>query len=78
MSSRNHLRYIIDESMRHWAKRETEIRQVVTSTMSLYGDFKGIAGANIREIEGLGMEALGEPDPVVRVFGAIDEPEEKA
>jgi len=24
------------------------------------------------------MEALGESDPVVRVFGALDEPEEKA
>ena len=35
-------------------------------------------GANIPEIERLGMEALGESDPVVRVFGALDEPEEKA
>ena len=35
-------------------------------------------GANIPEIERLGMEALGESDHVVRVFGALDEPEEKA
>jgi len=63
---------------KHWARREGEINRVMMSTVGLYGDLQGIAGANIPEIEGLGMEALGEPDPVVRVFGALDEPEEKA
>ena len=63
---------------KHWARREGEINRVMTSTVGLYGDLQGIAGANIPEIEGLGMEALGEPDPVVRVFGALGEPEEKA
>ena len=59
---------------KHWARREGEINRVMMSTVGLYGDLQGIAA----EIEGLGMEALGEPDPVVRVFGALDEPEEKA
>jgi len=62
---------------KHWAKRETEIRQVMTSTVSLYGDFQGIAGANIPQIEGLEMKALEEPDPMLKLYEALKEPEEK-
>lgn len=63
---------------KHWAKREAEINRVMMSTVGLYGDLQGIAGANIPEIEGLGMEALGEPDPLTRVYDALTGPEEKS
>lgn len=62
---------------KHWAKRETEINRVMMSTVRLYGDLQGIAGANILEIEGLGMEALEEENPEAKIFRALNEPEEK-
>ncbi len=36
-----------------WAKRETQIRGVIESTVGMYGDLQGIAGREIPEIKGL-------------------------
>jgi len=63
---------------KHWARREGEINRVMMSTVGLYGDLQGIAGANIPEIDGLGMEALGEPDAAARICEALNEPDDKS
>ncbi len=49
---------------RLWAKREEQIRGVIESTASMYGDLQGIAGKGLNEIEGLqiGMLPAGEED----------------
>ena len=44
---------------KQWAKREEQISRVMHSTVGMYGDLQGIAGASIGEIEGLEMEQLG-------------------
>ncbi|MBR1214627.1 DUF2130 domain-containing protein [Bradyrhizobium sp. JYMT SZCCT0180] len=49
--------------MRLWAKREEQLRGVLDSTAGLYGDFQGIAGRAMQEIESLDVlliEAAGE------------------
>jgi hypothetical protein len=50
--------------IRLWAKREGQIRGVIESTASMYGDLQGIAGKGLNEIEGLQMAMLsaGEED----------------
>jgi hypothetical protein len=58
---------------KQWSKRETEIGQVMTSTMSLYGDLQGIAGSKLPQIKGLEMEALEGPNAVVKPVGAAEE-----
>jgi hypothetical protein len=45
---------------RQWAKRETQIENVMQSTVGMYGDLQGIAGKSLLEIEGLGLPALGD------------------
>lgn len=40
---------------RLWAKRETQIRGVIESTIGMYGDLQGIAGRTLQEIEGLDL-----------------------
>ncbi|HWH60021.1 MAG TPA: DUF2130 domain-containing protein [Terriglobales bacterium] len=40
---------------RLWAKREEQIRGVITSTAGMYGDLQGIAGKTLQEIQGLGI-----------------------
>jgi hypothetical protein len=45
---------------RQWAKRETQIENVMQSTVGMYGDLQGIAGKSFQEIEGLGLLALGD------------------
>ncbi|TFG61048.1 MAG: DUF2130 domain-containing protein [Spirochaetales bacterium] len=47
---------------KQWAKREEQIERVMQSTVGMYGDLQGIAGKPIEEIEGLGFEALEEPE----------------
>jgi hypothetical protein len=47
---------------KQWAKREQQIKQVMQSTVGMYGDLQGIAGKSLQEIEGLEMKALGEVD----------------
>lgn len=44
--------------IKQWAKREEQIRRVVEATMGMYGDFQGIAGKTMQEIEGLGLAVL--------------------
>jgi hypothetical protein len=45
-------------------KREQQLRGVVESTAGMYGDLQGIAGKNLKEIEGLDMKLLkAEPSP---------------
>ncbi|MFZ5502423.1 MAG: DUF2130 domain-containing protein [Pseudomonadota bacterium] len=43
---------------RQWAKRETQIDNVMQSTVGMYGDLQGIAGKSLLEIEGLELPAL--------------------
>jgi hypothetical protein len=46
---------------RLWAKRETQIRGVIESTVGMYGDLQGIAGKTLQEIDGLDMQLLDSP-----------------
>ncbi len=39
--------------MRQWAKRETQIGNVLASTVGMHGDLQGIAGSSVPEIRGL-------------------------
>ena len=43
---------------RLWAKREEQIRGVVESTAGMFGDFQGIAGRTLQEIDGLDFPLL--------------------
>lgn len=43
---------------RQWAKRQTQIDNVMQSTVGMYGDLQGIAGKTLQEIEGLEFPAL--------------------
>lgn len=43
---------------RQWAKRQTQIDNVMQSTVGMYGDLQGIAGKSLLEIEGLELPAL--------------------
>ncbi len=45
---------------KQWAKREQQIQRVIESTAGMYGDLQGIAGKNLKEINGLEFEALGD------------------
>jgi hypothetical protein len=44
---------------RLWAKREEQIRSVLDTTASLYGDLQGIAGQSLQELDGLDIKLLG-------------------
>jgi hypothetical protein len=46
---------------RLWAKRESQIRGVIESTVGMYGDLQGIAGKALLEIDGLGVQLLDSP-----------------
>ena len=46
---------------RQWAKREEQIERVMQATVGMYGDFQGIAGKTLQEIEGLELRALNAP-----------------
>jgi hypothetical protein len=41
--------------MRLWAKREEQIRSVLDTTASMYGDLQGIAGQSLGELDGLSL-----------------------
>lgn len=43
---------------RQWAKREMQIDKVMQATAGMHGDFQGIAGKSLQEIEGLSLRAL--------------------
>src|SRR5262245_55234530 len=47
-----------------WAKRESQIRGVIESTVGMYGDLQGIAGKALPEIDGLDVPLLdSQPEP---------------
>ena len=48
--------------MRSWAKRDTQIQNVIEATVGMYGDLQGIAGRALQEIEGLELPLI-EQDP---------------
>lgn len=50
---------------RHWAKREKQIEQAVICTAGMYGDFQGIIGNSLPEIEGMRLLSPGEPPPAL-------------
>lgn len=43
---------------KQWAKREEQIDRVMRATVGMYGDFQGIAGQTLQEIEGLELRTL--------------------
>ena len=43
-----------------WAKRQQQIDGAIESTVGMFGDFQGIAGKSLQEIEGLDVQRLGE------------------
>jgi hypothetical protein len=45
--------------MRLWAKREGQLRGVLDTTAGLYGDFQGIAGRAMQEIDSLDVRMIG-------------------
>ena len=47
--------------MRLWAKREEQIRGAAESTVGMFGDFQGIAGRALQEIDGLDVPLLEAP-----------------
>jgi hypothetical protein len=49
--------------MRLWAKREEQIRGAAESTVGMFGDFQGIAGRALQEIDGLDVPLLEAPAP---------------
>jgi hypothetical protein len=46
---------------KQWAKRETQLERLMTSTVGMYGDLQGIAGRSLEEIDGLDVIALAPP-----------------
>lgn len=47
---------------RQWAKRQTQIEGVISTTLGLHGDLQGIAGKAIQEIESLDLSLLEHDD----------------
>ena len=43
---------------RQWAILQKQIDRVMTSTGGMWGDLQAIAGATLRELEGLELKAL--------------------
>jgi hypothetical protein len=46
---------------KQWAKRETQLERLMSSTVGMYGDLQGIAGRSLEEIEELSVLALEGP-----------------
>lgn len=46
---------------KQWEKRQKQIDRVMTSTVGIWGDLQGIAGATLQQIEGLELPALPGP-----------------
>ncbi len=44
---------------KQWAKRESQIERVMQATVGMYGDLQGIAGQQLKEIQGLDIKSLG-------------------
>ena len=50
--------------MKQWAKREEQINRVVGATVGMWGDFQGIVGRSLHDIEGLEFEGLLEDQSI--------------
>ncbi|HET9131367.1 MAG TPA: DUF2130 domain-containing protein, partial [Terriglobia bacterium] len=50
---------------RNWARRQEQIRCAAESTVGMFGDFQGIAGRALQEIDGLEVPLLEAPEPAV-------------
>lgn len=48
---------------KQWAKREKQIEQALSGTAGMYGDFQGIIGGTLPEIEGMSLPQLEAPPP---------------
>ncbi|MCS1412231.1 MAG: hypothetical protein M2R45_05436 [Verrucomicrobia subdivision 3 bacterium] len=46
---------------KQWDKREKQLNRAMKATVGMYGDFQGIAGKTLQEIEGLELHALDAP-----------------
>jgi len=46
--------------MKQWAKRQEQIERVMGATVGMWGDFQGIVGRSLLEIEGLELESLSD------------------
>ena len=51
--------------MRSWAKRDTQIQNVIEATVGMYGDLQGIAGRALQEIEGLELPLIEQDPPLL-------------
>jgi hypothetical protein len=47
---------------KQWAKREEQITRVMGATVGMYGELQGIAGASLKEIEGIDVQTLALPE----------------
>jgi hypothetical protein len=43
---------------KQWAKREKQIEQAIGCTARMYGDFHGVIGATLPEIDGMALSRL--------------------
>jgi len=43
---------------KQWSKREKQLERALTNTAGLYGDFQGIIGSGLKEIEGISLLTL--------------------
>jgi hypothetical protein len=58
---------------RLWAKRESQIRGVIESTVGMYGDLQGIAGNALQEIDGLDVQLLDSKSNAVNIEAKAEE-----
>jgi hypothetical protein len=56
-----------------WAKRESQIRGVIESTVGMYGDLQGIAGKALPEIDGLDVQLLESKSNAVNIEAKAEE-----
>ena len=47
---------------KQWAKGEEQITRVLEATVGMYGELQGIAGASLKEIDGLDIRTLALPE----------------
>ena len=50
-----------------WAKREQQIKKVITSTARMYGDMQGIIGASLPEIKSLELKSLTDETEDIKI-----------
>lgn len=60
--------------MKQWAKRQEQIERVMGATVGMWGDFQGIVGRSLLEIEGLELESLADEDDDAEPTKALPKP----